>query len=101
MPSAWILFLNAILHKKKNGSLEKQLSSIQVLGSEKYMMSLDILLSQKTRKCSNTNGVKVEKTQNYLEGVPTGQIWDNYIGNELQKNSMNPQWYPAVQKTVS
>lgn len=47
-------------------------------------MNLDILLSHKTRRYSNTNGDMSERHKSYLEGTSIGHIWDSL---SIKKNN--------------
>lgn len=76
-PGSW--FLNAVLHKK-----ETRDPWILSLWQRRHMMNLDILLSHKARRYSNTNGDMSERHRSYLEGTPIGHTWDNL---SIKKNN--------------
>lgn len=79
VPGSW--FLNAILKEQ-----ETRAPWIPSLRQGRYKMSLDILLFQKARKYSNTNGSMSKRHRRSLEGTLTGPIWDNL---SIEKNNEN------------
>lgn len=57
----------------------------------RYKMSLDILLSQKARQCSHTNGDMSKRHRCYLEWTPTGQMWSNLSIKKSNDNGLTNQ----------